>query len=756
MIPYHSAPAAIVNDRGCQAVGLLVVWATLLLGLAWGDAVDGEPEQPSTTAIAVSGRVSSDAMAAASAAVYLREAPASWSQSNGGMRPSPTRNITQTTADAEGRFEFKKMVLSEPRPGWPHLVPLDVIVSAAGRGIAWRHVPALPAERLELDLPAEGKVAGRATERDGRPAAGVRIRVREIAGLDQPWRPSLESPDYLDLESAELPLAAVTDADGQFVLRGLPANVRATLVVDDRRFLLHETYVATTDEPQRDLVAWPAGPRNGKPYVVRVHSWYCKIEVERAYRMLGHVVLADTGKPALGAGWNEPPIVSPPKDVTGADGRFTLEGLAPGKVRLRITPPSGSDYLGVESSIELSGDNYEVEHTVELPRGEPVRGRVVDAKNGNGIGGATIWHVQQQGPRRESRPFAEKVESAADGRFAIAVLPGEAELIVAGPVRGYVTHFRSGSVTAAPAEFHRAIDVRPGRNTEEVTFELQPKLNAALVVQVVDADGKPIEGAEIQYQGFAERDGFGARRPPERTTSDAQGHVVLEDLEPSLQYLVRAFERRRGLGGFVLLSQLDQPTKPLTIELAPLAVAVGRVIDEDGRALVNAVVRRYDRQGRYSYVDSEPVATDRDGRFELPRLCPKAAYGLNISCDDYAGRQEAEFTAVSGETHVLGDIVLPRADQEIAGVLVDDLDEPVVGARVFAGGLPADPRFRSRTDTRLTDSQGRFRLIGLPKGEVVVYQSFDQFDNRRSELGRATAGAKSLRFVTDAAAAGRQ
>jgi uncharacterized GH25 family protein len=101
----------------------------------------------------------------------------------------------------------------------------------------------------------------------------------------------------------------------------------------------------------------------------------------------------------------------------------------------------------------------------------------------------------------------------------------------------------------------------------------------------------------------------------------------------------------------------------------------------------------------------------------------------------------------AGETHALGNIVLPRADQDLSGVLVDAQGKPVAGARIVAYSNLADGHCHARTETRLTDNQGRFQLRGLPRGDATVWQSFDQFDNRKSLLGQAPAGTKDLRLV---------
>lgn len=712
---------------------------------AFAAAADARSQAPRIT---ITGRVRAQGDAVPHAVVYLREAPVSWSTADVGMRPTPTRNIAKTEADADGRFEFENVQLPEMRLGREHTFPLDVIALAPGHGVAWRHVEAPPFEPLELTLPSERKVAGRLIQPDGSPAAGVRVRVREIADLADPWRPAMHDPGYLDLEPADVPLAAIAGADGRFSVDGLPADIRATLVIDDDRYRRSETYVATTDEPQGDLIRWPARPGSVQPHAVPVQVGQVEIEVERTYRVFGKVVFADTGKPAAGAGWNTPPVISPPTDFTGADGWFALSGLARGTISLWITPPAGSGYLGISSRLELSGERYDVEHTIELPRGEVVRGRVEDASSGRGIGGAQILYVGQQVATQNPRPFSEKVVSAADGRFAITVFPGKAELVVTGSVPGYITHYRSGLVSAAPAEFHRPIDVRAGQTQPEVTFELQPNPTASLNARVIDADLQPVASVEIRYQAFGAEDGHGRISPAVETKSDSAGAFALNGFEPSLQCEVRALHRRRGLGCFVLLPRADQPRVPLTIELKPLAVATGRVVDENDRPIAGSIVQLFAAQGdRYSHVDGEPVTTDLSGRFDLPGLLPGATYYLATRADGYAAKDGARFTPVGGEDYRVGEITLPRADQEIAGVLVDSHGKPVVGAQVYALSMFPDSRVHARTQTRLTDSQGRFRLKGLPHGNAIVWQSFDQFHNRESQLGQVTAGTTNLRLI---------
>lgn len=723
------------------ALAFALSFPSLRQGASAADAT--APAAPA--AITLRGRVLSQGMPVAGAKVFLRESPISWSRSDAGWRPTATQDIAEMVADADGSFEFKDVKPPDPKRPRERVFPLDVFALAPEHGVCWLHLSAQPTAAVELSLPDERKLAGQLVDGDGKAVADARVRVREIAALTDAWRPALRTPSYIDLDSCGAAPSALSDADGRFVIRGVPDGARATLVVDDNRVLLRETCVAATDEPQDDLVQWLD---NGQSRSIPVRSWYCKIEVERGYRLRGQVVFADTGKPAVGAGFNHPPSSGPSDGVVDAEGRFTLHCLAPGKVRLRITPPAGSGYLGFSSDITLSGDNHDLEQVVKLQLGELVRGKVVDANSGKGLGGAEIFYFGKSPSKRAPDVFVQMSQSDAEGRFAIAVLPGEAMLIVAGSVPGYTTYNRSGSVTAAPIEFHRPINVKAGQPHPEVTFQLQPKLNAAVAGHVVDADGNPVGGAEINYQGSGERGGAREGSRTLRTMSDADGAFKLDDLDPSFEYSVRMVAPRQGQGAFVTLSGLETKRPPLIIKLRPLAAAAGRVVDEQHQPLAAVLwLRAWHEQ--FGSVDREPVTTDAEGRFELPRLIPDAKYSVEVSAEGYASKTEEPFAATAGENRSLGDMVLLRADKELLGVLVDADGAAVSGALVRASSASDPSSYRVTTKVCVTDREGRFRLRGLPAGGAFVWQVFNSMDYRKTLLGQAAAGSQNLRFVVN-------
>ncbi|HVC95664.1 MAG TPA: M56 family metallopeptidase, partial [Pirellulales bacterium] len=178
--------------------------------------------------------VGADGQPVAGATVYLREAPMG---TKSDLHSVPTRNLAQTLTDAVGSFEFRDLLVAKPSSPRKFIFPLEVIATAPDAGLAWRRVKAPPSTSLRLTLAAGQTVRGRLVEPNGRPAAGVNVKVREISALDDPIHRTLGSMRHVDLESSEVSFSALTDADGQFSLGGLPPAVRATLWIDDERYV---------------------------------------------------------------------------------------------------------------------------------------------------------------------------------------------------------------------------------------------------------------------------------------------------------------------------------------------------------------------------------------------------------------------------------------------------------------------------------------------------------------------------------------
>jgi len=120
------------------------------------------------------------------------------------------------------------------------------------------------------------------------------------------------------------------------------------------------------------------------------------------------------------------------------------------------------------------------------------------------------------------------------------------------------------------------------------------------------------------------------------------------------------------------------------------------------------------------------VLTDRNGRFTIDELVP-GTYRLSAMPPEHVGRllgpeePTRPIEIGEGETVTAPDIRL-QVGAAIAGRIVDERNEPLSQVDVYAmveqdgtaGRRRAGPPF-----TR-TDDQGRYRLFGLPPGDIIV------------------------------------
>ncbi|MBL8896192.1 MAG: carboxypeptidase regulatory-like domain-containing protein [Planctomycetes bacterium] len=274
-----------------------------------------------------------------------------------------------------------------------------------------------------------------------------------------------------------------------------------------------------------------------------------------------------------------------------AQGRFRFHGLPRFGFSVWALVPGFGPSKRFEWSFagDQSGEPPEIE--LVLTRGRALRGRVLDAE-GVPVEGARIDLAQVAAQiRPDARSWSTL--SAADGSFAFADLPSlahdkapEKDL-----VRGEVNAFG-----LCPLDIHQRFPAQG-----ELELRLPP--GAPHVIRFVTrGTGAPVtqfvfefdvEGDEVMVKRWIEvRSETGSFRPPrshagERFRVHAEGHLTLEQAWHTLD------------GG-------DQ-----VIELEPLPVLRGRVVDEEERPIEGALIRDSD--------DPRVVASDARGGFELPR-----------------------------------------------------------------------------------------------------------------------------------------
>lgn len=189
-----------------------------------------------------------------------------------------------------------------------------------------------------------------------------------------------------------------------------------------------------------------------------------------------------------------------PNSIAGRDGRYAVDGVAPGG-RVRV-------FARHDDFVEAWTEVFEVDDSVDAPDVRLLEGAGLEVRvvgpNDEGVAAARVRaEVERAGEVRE-----EDLESAigdagagadrrtdAGGVARLAMLP-PGRVTVRVTARGY-----------APAGVHLTVAVE-GARTEPVTIRLSRGTVAS--GRVVDADGRPVEGAQV----VVTRRATGADAPP--------------------------------------------------------------------------------------------------------------------------------------------------------------------------------------------------------------------------------------------------
>jgi protocatechuate 3,4-dioxygenase beta subunit len=395
----------------------------------------------------------------------------------------------------------------------------------------------------------------------------------------------------------------------------------------------------------------------------------------------------------------------PKETASNADGGFSFAGLGRGQHRLLVQAPGfGPTSMGpVETPaanvvVVLEGDGRNIAGTV-TQGGRPAAGALVL------ISGETL------SPPRETT-------TTADGAFSIAGL-GPGVYAVRAVLAGVASKTSGELVLGASPS---------GDRPQPVHLTLTP--GWTLGGRVVDDRGKPVPGSDVRIDNVSDNENV-----PEVQRTDRDARWTSRAL-PAGEY--RITPRRPGFVTrapvqVVLGARAPNPQRSLTLELVRGAEMVGRVVDERGAALPNAIVRCLvpGRADLTVLVDPLPLAaeaaalppgaghalgrtrnvlTDSAGRFALPDLLP-GRFRLDVSRGEYVSLRTGEWLLGPGQRVDVGSVTL-RDGVRISGRVVDDNDTPIEGAQINA--RPADLKGVDSVVT-LTDRAGQFGLA-IPPG----------------------------------------
>lgn len=453
------------------------------------------------------------------------------------------------TTDADGGFEWLALPFAWRafRDGWSLVLLLDHDEHGAGFVHRLETLPVGPDGRVAVRARLEGgtAVTGRVLAADGSPVVGARVHAvaDEVAG--QPVCVRVEKD-------------AETDAEGEFVLRGLARRAQR-LEVEASAHAPWRGRVDPTEAERRPL----------------------EIRLEPGTDLEGRVLHRD-GSPAADvrvfASTGSGALLVMRATRTDEEGRFRLLGLPPqGTANVRSN-------VCVERAVELPSPPI----TLQAPPLRELRVVAVHASTG-------LVLVEAGIVRAAGNSFSTILFPGADGAYGGKELPAgryELRAVVPGYVGPCVTY-----------------ELLPDGPLETVELRVRP--GGVVLGRVVDAAGRGLAGVSVNaVQSSVD---------PLSTVTDAAGGFELRGLAPSAELLLTSGEFAMHVAALADTGSPDAPVR-LDVVLGPGATVRGSVRSRAGRPAPGVLVSvAFAEKPQIPYPFPSAVS-DADGHFLLERV----------------------------------------------------------------------------------------------------------------------------------------
>lgn len=592
------------------------------------------------------------------------------------MPPDPTARWT-SRADADGRFSFENL------PKGPYCITAFTtgMGGANDANIATEHSYVPRNVKMYPIMPCSGVVH----DENGAPIAGaVLYPVKHVLFPDEEF-------DHWTIASTR----AVSDPDGEFAFKGLiPGGWILYVVAPDRQ----PAYTEPVQVPSTNAEVVLGGPgslvgrvvdaRDGEPMP------YVKIALVQGDSL--YVDADDTGAPVISERIKH-------ATQSGEDGTFHADGLMPGDYRVRIEDPMlclADPKLATKVETGKETQGFEV----RVSTGGLISGHVTDKLTGAGIAGVELYTYSS-----ETRTNKE-TKTDGSGKYLLAGLPpGQYRVNLYSQVQGYLR----------PDMAERSVQVVMDKTQEGVDFSMEPGVTVSGIV--VDADGNPVEGAEVSAQA-TEQDYRGYSY--DDTKTDAAGYFALTRLRGDAELRLDAVKDDWKAKTYV--SRLEKSgLTDLTIRLDILAGSTieGKVLDSDGKPLGKAYIHATKAGDDHPTGGAE---VEMNGAFKMEGL-EAGRYILTASPENrgmyYTGFVSRDPDAPPppetivdvAERKTVEDVVVRceiAGNLTITGKVLSPDGKPMLYAALTVEGLP---RFST------AKLNGSFEIDGLQEGSYTVY-----------------------------------
>ena len=586
--------------------------------------------------------------------------------------------FARTGVDGRFRFELLPSKLDwSPFNSKDMLSRLNIAVTHPDHAIWWQEFPFQSTADMEIQLEIPEIISGKVMNEAGEPIQNAKIQIQSVFR----GRPILGDPGDRLIHNA-LPRPVKTDANGEFVLSGLPQG--ATISLD---------------------VQGPGYAKESR-HSVPVGTKRLEFHLKGEGRIEGCLTYAGTGKSVRGAmvsfqgiyptrGWREV--------RTNWRGNYRLKNVAPGTYNIGLNHgPEGWTAIAKEPITVSEGETVNIDLT--LIRSGVISGQVADQDTNEPIARHPIRLNDAARPAGSSLMSHHAITDET-GAYRFDAVPGRA-LVHTNPPGGYqgIGQIERSNI----GEIQRRVDVVEG---ETVVVNFQFSRGLKLVGRVLTETGEPVADARVSNT---------RHRREVYNISDTSGRFTIAGLRSGQTLGLEAEHSGLGLRGMAEIEV--EPEVPIEIRMKPYGrVKVsGRVIDPEGKPMPSMDIQliHWDLQRDIGNVTNVAV-TDDDGRFREIELIVGDVYEIHVELEGYRRADTKRFAATAEMTQIADLVLLPAGGEFfIEGRITDTSGEPVRGVRLSIGQ-------QSQHWLTHTDENGDYRFDDLSMAVVYSLYIFD-------------------------------
>ncbi len=521
-----------------------------------------------------------------------------------------------------------------------------------GFGLGSHYVPLDSDEELTIRLSTERVASGTVRNAAGNPVPGATIGLERLKGPGS----------WLFVHGL---MHATTDAQGRFILRGLPEGKRITLTVSGPGYA-QQTLNYELDDRIDDL----------------------QIVLSQESVISG--LVQREGRPVAGVKvWcHDPRGLFYAKTATDEQGHYRLSRLPQGTYNVYLNAPDGWTGAAHEL-VELAAPQTIENMDFQLVAGGFATGTVTDAETGQPLAGI---RMSAYGPARPlSGRVAQHAQTDDNGRYTFRLPPGENAV----SAQGLHKPPSPGEPPAGMSGMHAYdvnVDVIAGQTTTGIDFRLWRRRTVPCIA--LDPSGQPVPDIQVTL--------LGSYVPPKLAAEPGRFEISVGSWELPATLLVLSGER-----GLARRAVLQEFTDEFQVVLEKGATLTGTVESPDGRGLPEVSVSCLHAPPSRAILPAS--VTDDNGRFVIAPLPAGTQFHLRVTGDAWKYLCQTEWPQSvilePGEERDLGAALVDMAGRTTRGIVMDAERELVPGCTVI--------ELRSRVKA-VTDDVGRFELTGIP------------------------------------------